>query len=110
MWKLTEKKADQLCYELWDFCYQTGKGKSDWPEWEGCGTSAAIYKNKRIGLSCFYCEHYYYCSECPLYEEQGIDCGHPKSYYYKWKTAKTQKVRKKYAKKIRDIAGKRLGK
>lgn len=111
--KLTRKKIDELCYQLWDWLYHhPSKEKADWPKWSRVSLSSwnkrYYYKDKFINQGCFYCNHYS-CPNCPLGKVSRCTADDA-AYFGKWIRAESPKTRKKYAKLIRDIAGKRLGK
>ena len=113
--ELTKKKADELCYEKWNWHYHNPGYllSGSWPRWEfNSGDLPPMLCN------CPYCELYdnsvgisYNCKECPL-ATSGHKCEDTfdkNDYWYKWNYANSNRTRKKYAKLIRDIAGKRLG-
>ena len=105
--KLTKKKADELCYEMWNWLYHHPSKKKDyWPRWEKNGGDIP-----RMYAECPYCE-FYGCQKCPLAKAMKMTCvpGIGFSWFQRHRKAKTPKTKKKYAKLIRDVAGKRLGK
>lgn len=87
--RLSRKRAIELCIELWTWLAETGKFKKDWPGWKKY--TALHY--------CWFCEYSEQkadnlCDECPLGGDY-MECNN--LYFCKWKMAKTDKDRKKYA-------------
>ena len=89
--KLTEKKAIEICIELWTWLAKTGKRKSEWDGW---------------GDDCFYqdcpfCEYSSQmgdrgCESCPIiksFQSYCVFIG-----FGNWYNAETVLARKKYAK------------
>ena len=105
--RLSRKKAIELCIELWEWLAKTGaESKSDWPGWQKYGY---------VTCNCWFCEYQEqqyekykpdnkenkegFCRYCPLTKIK-VDCmpSNNGSLYLKWKSAKTPRTRKKYAK------------
>ena len=98
--RLTRKKAIQICKELWTWLAETGKDKTEWPEWE---------KHSRMHSNCPLCEYVRrednyrfggsYCfTGCPYCEKFGRPCTRNNSPYTKWKRADSANERKETAK------------
>ncbi len=98
--KLTRKKAIELCIEVWTWCMETGKLKSDYPYSEK--QLKYVKEDDYPESHCWFCEYClqhkdYNCKGCPL----GGDPNSPeceKLAYLKWDEARTPRTRKKYAK------------
>jgi len=110
MMKLTKKKAIELHRELWDWLYHNPeKAKGDWPRWEELEKVMAQcflceYANRKCNLTLFQCE----C--CPLawprfdlWSRKGVFCYQKDTPFDKWAKAKSPRIKKKYAKIIRDL-------
>lgn len=62
--RLTKKKAKEICIELWTWLAETGNNyKGDWPGWNKYG---------RMQGDCPFCEydtrHLGACDSCPIYQ------------------------------------------
>ncbi len=103
--RLSKKRAIKLHRELWDWLYRhpgLTVQKREWPEWKENG--GRYYHVKAYCFLCVWvkgkgggCLTY-----CPL-KWPGGWCGGAKSYYVKWKDARFNYTRKRYAKQIRDL-------
>lgn len=99
--RLTRKKAIELCIELWTWCMETGKRKSEWPGWEKYGNAMS---------DCWLCEYddqmleryerktRVSCGYCPFVTSGLGRCTDSPNYLDKWDAAKTPRTTKKYAK------------
>jgi hypothetical protein len=103
--KMTLDEAKELHYQLWDWLYQTGcNEKEEWPEWEENGG-----KIRGVEAYCFVCEMTKTCETCPVDWVLTKRCceaewaGDKSGYFTLWCTALSTKLRKKYAKIIRDL-------
>lgn len=97
--KLSRKKAIALCIELWTWCMETGKRKSEWPKWNIYG---------KIMSCCWFCEYDDQmldrykrkrpsCGYCPLITSGLGKCNKEGGFFDKWDKAKTPRITKKYA-------------
>ena len=91
--RLTRKKAIQICKELWTWLAETGKNKSEWPEWEKYGT---------MHIDCPFCKYAREsvtgdCNACPYNQKFGY-CDLWDTPYCKWRQAESADERKEAAK------------
>ena len=93
--ELTARKAVELSMEMWEWLAETGRLKSDWPEWDCNGGQHA--ENPQDCFLCVYSTKG--CQSCPYFLEYG-ECLGEDSPYMKWEIADIQEDRKKYAKKF----------
>jgi len=102
MAKLTKKKAIKLHRRLWDWLYHhPSKRKEDWPEWKFNGGRIADVKSWSFGCHLKFHHDillFEACENCCF--DNFICLG---GLFINWKQATTAKVRKKYAKLIRDL-------
>lgn len=99
--RLTKKKAVQLHRQLWDWLYKNPvKEKKNWPEWEKNGGTI-----ESVDCDCFACEYDMQyrddCSLCLFGNFSNTACLN--GLFSNWDCFKNTKVRKKYAKLIRDL-------
>ena len=104
--KLTKKQAIANHREQWDWHYHNpSKNKEDYPRWERNGGDIP-----EIKFDCFLCEYAYThglgCDDC-LVVWPGDTCTWRKGLYNKWRYAKSNSTKKKYAKMIRDLPARR---
>lgn len=100
----------KLHREMWDWLYKNSSmtQKAAWPRWRGQGGDI-----KQVDCECFACYHASKISEgctamtggCPLFRwgTEENSCVFADSYFDRWSDAKTNRIRKKYAKLIRDL-------
>lgn len=82
---ISKAKAKEVCLELWKWCAETGKYKTEWPGWED-------YPEYKYA-SCPFCSYARRaerrggyikptCSFCPYVQRFGYDCMDKRSAYY----------------------------
>ncbi len=123
--KLTWKEAEAADKRMWTFLAETGKTKSEWPEWDATEGGPdwegqaydSTYRGIEILHSCFCCavvvarlhqSIIINCSYCPKQWVRGkanynAPCEGKGSPYKRWGDARTVKTRKKWAAIIRDL-------
>ncbi|MBW8001738.1 MAG: hypothetical protein FVQ80_06910 [Planctomycetes bacterium] len=104
--KFNKARTIELHDDLWDWCSRNPtKEKSDWPEWKKNGG-----KIPEVECECFLCEwvrdsYKESCVEkCPLkWSSKNGRCNSLDGEFHMWENAKTLKLKRKYARLIRDL-------
>ena len=104
MIELSEYEAKVYHHLLWNYLAHEGvEDKSDSLFWE-----EHKWDRSWVESDCFFCEYFEDCPEC-LFNTEGSDydiffcVNNEDSPYLKWIDAKTEKERKKWAKRVRDL-------
>ncbi len=101
--KLTREKAIELCIEVWTWCAETGKQKSEYPYTKEQLKYIEDEYDDYPESHCWFCEYCRQhkdngCRGCPLVSGASSKCECENMAYKKWENAETPRTRKKYAK------------